>query len=209
MSHPTKHSRSRPDVLVNRIATSIHFLRGERVLLDRDLAAIYGVETKALNRAVRRNPARFPGDFAFQLTRGEHDDLRYQTGTSRSAHGGTRHPPLVFTEHGAIMAACVLNSARAVTVSILVVRAFVRMRRVLAAHEELKDKLMDLERKYDASFKVVFDALRQLLDAEEAPDDCGPPIGFRHSAAPRPANSNRPVPVGRDARRARGRVGAR
>lgn len=171
--------------IVQRITTSILFLRNERVLLDSELARLYGVDTKALNRAVRRNVARFPRDFVFELTDEEHTDLRYQFGTSSSGHGGRRHRPLVFTEHGAIMAASVLSSPRAVAVSVLVVRAFVRIRRVLSSHREIASKLTELERKYDARFREVFDALRVLLLAEDGPEEPARRIGFRHASTRR------------------------
>src|SRR5436189_2625439 len=106
----------------------IREVRGQKVMLDFDLARVYGVETKSLNRAVKRNSDRFPKDFMFQLSRREWENLRYQIGTSSSGHGGRRRPPYVFTEHGAIMAANVLNSARAIQMAVFVVRAFLKMR---------------------------------------------------------------------------------
>jgi phage regulator Rha-like protein len=132
-------------------------------MLDEDLAALYGVETRSLVRAVKRNIARFPEDFMFQLTSEEVANLRSQTGISSSSHGGRRYAPYAFTEHGVTMLAAVLQSPRAVQVSIEVVRAFVRLRAMLAGNVELARKLATLEKKYDAEFKVVFDAIRELM----------------------------------------------
>ncbi len=154
---------TKPDlVLTDRIASAILLLRGEKVMLDADLAALYGVETKALVRAVKRNIDRFPEDFMFQLTKAEFDNLRYQAGTS-SSWGGRRTAPYAFTEHGVTMLSSVLHSERAVRVNIEVVRAFVRLRRILATHDDLARKFVALEKKYDAQFKVVFDAIRDLM----------------------------------------------
>jgi hypothetical protein len=154
---------TKPDlVLADRIASAILLLRGEKVMLDADLAALYGVETKALVRAVKRNVERFPEDFMFQLTKSEFDNLRYQSGTSRS-WGGRRTAPYAFTEHGVTMLSSVLHSERAIRVNIEVVRAFVRLRRILATHDDLARKLVALEKKYDAQFRVVFDAIRDLM----------------------------------------------
>jgi phage regulator Rha-like protein len=149
-------------VLVDRIAGAILLLRGEKVMLDADLATLYGVETKALVRAVKRNLGRFPEDFMFQLTKAEFDNLRYQSGTS-SSWGGRRFPPYAFTQHGVTMLSSVLQSERAVQVNIEVVRTFVRLRRILATHESLARKLATLEKKYDAQFRMVFDAIRELM----------------------------------------------
>jgi phage regulator Rha-like protein len=149
-------------VLVDRIAGAILLLRGEKVMLDADLATLYGVETKALVRAVKRNLGRFPEDFMFQLTKAEFDNLRYQSGTS-SSWGGRRFPPYAFTEHGVTMLSSVLQSERAVQVNIEVVRTFVRLRRILATHESLARRLATLEKKYDAQFRMVFDAIRELM----------------------------------------------
>lgn len=147
----------------SRIERSILYIRGERVILDADLAALYGVTTARLNEQVKRNADRFPKDFAFRLTRDEFENLMSQFATSRSGHGGRRKLPLVFTEHGAIMAANVLSSKRAIAASVQVVRAFVRLRQILASNADLARKLNELEKKYDHQFKVVFDAIRQLM----------------------------------------------
>jgi hypothetical protein len=145
-----------------KIERAILLFRGEKVLLDEDLAALYGVSVKRLNEAVKRNRARFPRDFMFQLSRSEAAHLRSQFATS-SVHGGRRYRPHVFTEHGVAMLSGVLRSERAVRVNIEIMRTFVRMRRILGAHAELADKLDKLERRYDHQFKVVFDAIRELM----------------------------------------------
>lgn len=150
------------------IETRICFIRGHRVLFDSDLALIYGVTTKRLNEQVRRNLERFPADFGFQLTVNELRILRSQNATSR--WGGRRYLPWVFTEHGALMLASVLSSAIAVQASIEVVRAFVRLRELLGDHEKLARRLNELEARYDGQFKVVFDAIRQLMEPSPAPE---------------------------------------
>ncbi len=132
-------------------------------MLDADLAALYGVETKALNRAVMRNLDRFPSDFAFQLTEEEAAILRYQSGTSSPSHGGRRYLPYAFTEQGVAMLSSVLHSPRAVAVNVEIMRAFVRLRVLLATHADLARKLEVLEQKYDGQFRVVFDAIRLLM----------------------------------------------
>ncbi len=148
---------------VDRIEHTILRVRGHNVMLDADLAAVYGTTTKRLNEQVRRNARRFPPDFMFRLTHREFVNLRSQIATSSlRAHGGRRHLPLVFTEHGAIMAANVVNSPSAVQMSIVVVRAFVRLRQMLQSHADLARKLDALETKYDEQFTVVFQAIRAL-----------------------------------------------
>ncbi|GAC1351464.1 MAG: ORF6N domain-containing protein [Polyangiales bacterium] len=148
-------------VLAARITSAIRLLRGEKVMLDRDLAELYGVEVKVLNQAVKRNIERFPADFMFQLRPGETQILRSQFVTS--SWGGARKPPYAFTEHGVAMLSAVLRSPRAIQVSIQIVRTFVELRRILATHEALARKMVALEKKYDAQFKVVFDAIRELM----------------------------------------------
>ncbi len=145
------------------IENRIYFIRGQKVMLDSDLAELYGVATKVLVQAVKRNAKRFPEDFMFQLANQDVPVLRSQIVTSSSQHGGRRYLPYVFTEHGAIMAASMLNSDRAIEVSIHVVRAFVRLREMIATHKDLASKLEKLEKRYDAQFKVVFDAFRELM----------------------------------------------
>lgn len=169
----------------HRIEATILAIRGHRVMLDADLAALYGVPTKALNRAVKRNRERFPGDFMFQLTTEELQALRYQNGTSTlrsqsgtsKGRGGRRYLPYVFTEQGVAMLSSVLRSRRAVLVNIEIMRAFVRFRAMAASHRDVLLRLDALERKYDARFKVVFDAIRKLM----APPTDRPkrPLGFR------------------------------
>jgi phage regulator Rha-like protein len=157
-------------VPLERIERAIFSIRGEKVMLDSDLAELYGVETKALNQAVKRNLDRFPADFMFQLTAGDVFKLnRSQIVTGSQKHRDPRFPPYAFTEHGALMLANVLNSERAAQTSVQVVRAFVRLRQMLASNAELARKLAALENKYDAQFKVVFDAIRQLMSPPAKP----------------------------------------
>jgi hypothetical protein len=156
-------------ILVDQIEPMILTIRGQKIMLDSDLAELYGVTTKRLNEQVRRNGTRFPSDFVFQLAADEVANLRSQFATSSRGHGGRRYRPFAFTEHGAIMAATILNSPRAVEVSVFVVRAFVKLREFVAMHKELARKLAVLEQKYDAQFKVVFDAIRELMKPPEAP----------------------------------------
>jgi hypothetical protein len=165
-----------------RIEKAFLLIRGEKVILDRTLAELYGVETKQLKRAVRRNIRRFPSDFMFELTKEEYESLRYQFGTlKRGEH--SKYLPLAFTEQGVAMLSSVLNSNRAIEVNILIMRAFVRLRGMISSHKELLRKLEEMEKKYDEQFQVVFEAIRQLM----APPD--PPrkrIGFeaKEAAAP-------------------------
>jgi hypothetical protein len=150
-------------VPTERIERAIVLIRGEKMRLDADLAVIYGVETGVLNRAVKRNGSRFPADFMFRLTRSEAEALRCQIGISNVGRGGRRYLPYAFTEHGALMLANVLNSERAARTSVQVVRVFIRLRQMLASNAELARKLDALEKKYDAQFRIVFDAIRQLM----------------------------------------------
>jgi hypothetical protein len=152
-----------PLVLIQNIECAILMIRGQRVLLDADLAALYGVETKALNQAIKRNMERFPADFMFQLSIDECEDLRFHFGTS-SSWGGRRTQPYAFTEQGVAMLSSVLRSERAVQVNVEIMRAFVRLRRLLQQNADLAQKLAALERKYDTHFKVVFDAIRELME---------------------------------------------
>lgn len=154
------------------IVTRILFIRGQKVMLDFHLAELYGIETKALNKAVSRNLNRFPVDFMFRLTSIEWDSLRFQIGTSKKGRGGRRYLPYAFTEHGAIMLASVLNSQRAVETSIYVVRAFVRLREVLDSHKELALKLKELESKvegHDEQIRDIIEAINHLLLPPEKP----------------------------------------
>ncbi len=124
-------------------------------MLDADLAALYGVETKMLNRAVRRNPERFPEPFMFQLTAVESDSLRYQVGTSKTGRGGRRYLPYVFTEHGVVMLSAVLSSARAVQMSIIIVQTFVRMREMIASNKDIAARVQKLEHSHDRTASVI------------------------------------------------------
>jgi len=149
-----------------RIERSIRLIRGEKVILDEDLAELYGVETKNLIKAVKRNLDRFPADFMFQVTNQGFANLRFQSGTS-SQWGGRRTPPYAFSEQGVAMLSSVLHSPRAIQVNVEIIRTFVRLRRLLATHADLAERLEALEEKYDAQFKVVFDAIRQMMKPEE------------------------------------------
>jgi len=146
---------------IERIERLILLIRGEKVILDRDLADLYGVSTSNLNRAVSRNISRFPKDFMFQLSKEEQAKLIFHFGTS--SWGGTRKLPRVFTEQGVAMLSSVLRSSRAILVNIEIMRAFVRLRRILSTNAHLARKINVLEQKYDAQFKAVFDAIRELM----------------------------------------------
>jgi len=162
-------------VPVDRIEKAILLIRGQKVMLDADLAELYGVETKMLVRAVKRNINRFPTDFMFQLSKEEFDNLRFHFVTS-SDWGGRRYRPYAFTEQGVAMLSSVLHSQRAIQVNIEIMRAFIRLRQMLASHVELARKLDALEKKYDAQFKQVFEAIRRLM---APPEPKRRPIGFR------------------------------
>ena len=162
-------------VPAERILHSIHVLRGERILLDADLADLYQVETRVLVQAVKRNLGRFPGDFMFQLSEKEWADLKSQFVIS-SSWGGRRTAPYAFTELGVAMLSSVLNSERAIQANISIMRAFTQLRGMLAAHEDLARKMESLERKYDGQFRVVFEAIRDLM---EPPLPARKPIGFQ------------------------------
>jgi hypothetical protein len=157
------------------ISQKIFFVRGTRVMLDADLARLYGVETKNLNKAVKRNASRFPVDFMFQLASKELQILRFQIGTSKGMRGGRRYAPYAFTEQGIAMLSSVLHSSRAVQVNVAIMRTFVRLREMLRTHEELRRKIDAMEKRYDARFQAVFEAIRQML---ETPIPAKKPIGF-------------------------------
>jgi hypothetical protein len=154
-------------VPVERIERAILVIRGHKVILDKDLAALYDVTTGNLNKAVSRNIERFPEDFMFQLSPDEMKSLIFHLGTS--SWGGTRKPPRVFTEQGVAMLSSVLRSPRAVQVNIEIMRAFVRLRQMLQQNTDLARKLATLEKKYDAQFRAVFDAIRELMKPPEKP----------------------------------------
>jgi len=157
------------------IENKVYLIRGEKVMLDADLAEIYGVETKRLNEQVKRNKDRFPVDFMFQLTKMEWDALKSQFATANrnqnmksqnatSKRGGRRTLPYVFTEHGVVMLASVLNSPQAIAASIQIVKVFVKLRTILSNHTHLAEKLKELESKYDSQFEEVFSLLRRLMN---------------------------------------------
>ena len=150
---------------MERIASQIYVIRGEQVMLDSDLATLYEVTTGNLNLAVRRNQRRFPEDFVFQLTAEEFEALLLQTARAKG-RGGRRTPPYAFTEQGVAMLSSVLRSDRAVRANIEIMRAFVRLRRLLASHEDLAVRLAEMEQRYDSQFQAVFEAIRQLMRPE-------------------------------------------
>jgi len=163
---------------IERVERKIYLLREEKVMLDSDLAELYGVSAKRLNEQVKRNRRRFPDDFMFQLTAEEAESLRSQIATLKTGRGQQRkYRPYAFTEHGAVMLASVLNSPTAVAASIQVVRAFVRLRAILATHKDLARKLAEMEKKYDSQFRAVFDVIRKLM--EPPPPPPRRPMGFR------------------------------
>ena len=154
----------------------IIFVRGEKVMMDKDLAKLYGVTTFNLNKAVKRNIERFPKDFMFQLTKEEALSLRFQIGILKTGRGQHRkYLPYVFTQEGIAMLSGVLRSKRAVAVNVEIMRAFVRLREILTTHKDLARKLEELEQKYDKQFKIVFDAIRALMNP---PTPKGRRIGF-------------------------------
>lgn len=164
---------------VERIEKSILLIRGQKVILDKDLATLYDVTTREVNQAVKRNLQRFPGDFVFQLTAEEFDQLLIsQIVISKTGRGGSRHLPYAFTEQGVAMLSSVLKSETAIGVNIAIMRAFVRLREILSSHKDLARKLDDLEKKYDHQFAVVFDAIRQLMAPPPEPEKKRR-IGFR------------------------------
>jgi phage regulator Rha-like protein len=161
----------RPSTVAVPVESRILILRHHRVILDRDLAELYGVRVRHLNQQVKRNRERFPPDFMFQLTAKEHQILRSQTVISSQKHGGRRYSPYAFTEHGAIMAATVLNSKRAMEMSVFVVRAFVRMREMLLKNRQLAAKINELDRRletHDTAIQDLIDAIKELMAPEEA-----------------------------------------
>ncbi|MFN8281798.1 MAG: ORF6N domain-containing protein [Chitinophagales bacterium] len=172
------------EISEKQIGSKIYIIRGVKVMFDSDLAELYQIQTKVLNQAVKRNIHRFPKDFMFQLTEKEYiTHLKSQIVTSSvnklsSNWGGKRKLPYVFTEHGTVMLASVVNSAIAIEVSIQVVRIFIKLRQLLESNKELTDKISKLEEKYDEQFAVVFDAIKQLITQDEAPIE-RTPIGFK------------------------------
>ena len=162
----TQMVQKRSQISIPEIEDKIFLIRKGKVMLDSDLAELYGVTTKRLNEQVRRNLDRFPKDFMFQLTKAEDQNLKSQIATSKKGHGGKRKLPYAFTEHDAIMLASVLNSERAVETSILVVRAFVRLRKMLSTQKKIMQKITELERRltgHDQDLRAIFTALKQLM----------------------------------------------
>lgn len=159
------------------IEQKIYFIRGHKVMLDGDLAKLYGVPTKRLNEQVRRNIKRFPPDFMFQLTADETKFLRSQNATLKTGRGQhLKYLPYAFTEQGVAMLSSALNSERAIEVNILIMRTFVKLREMIASHKDLVKKLDELEKKYDEQFQVVFEAIRQLM---APPENTNRKIGFK------------------------------
>jgi hypothetical protein len=155
-------SRAQHSIPLETLHRRIYVIRNHNVMLDQDLAALYGVGTKVLNQAVSRNMGRFPDDFMFRLTHEEFATLKSQIVTSR--WGGRRYSPYAFTEQGVAMLSTVLRSEQAIQVNVAIMRAFVRMREVMISHKDLAQRIDDMERKYDSQFKVVFDAIRRLME---------------------------------------------
>ena len=152
------------------IMSKIYLIRGKKVMLDRDLAELYGVETKQLKRAVRRNIERFPEDFMFEMTKEELENWRYQFGTSNKERMGLRVPPFLFSEHGAVMLASVLNSERAIKVNIQIIRVFNKMREMLLAHKEILLQLEQMQQKlaeHDHNILLIFEYIKQLEEAKQ------------------------------------------
>jgi len=162
------------------IERKIYLIRGHKVMLDSELARLYGIRTKNLNKAVRRNIERFPKDFMFQLTPDEFKSLRFQIGTSKGRKGGRRYLPLVFTEQGVAMLSSVLQSRRAIQVNIAIMRVFVKLKQILSTHKDFVYKLNELERKiekHDVEIQNIFEAIRQLM--EPPPEPPKRRIGFK------------------------------
>ena len=172
-------------VPTEKVVSKILLIRSKKVMLDKDLAELYGVETRILNQAVKRNPARFPTDFMFQLTKEETKNLRSQFVISSSRSQivtlkqgeNIKYLPYVFTEQGVAMLSSVLNSERAILVNIQIIRTFTKLRELIATNVKLRKKIEEMEQKYDTKFKRVFDVLKQLLMQEDKPKN---KIGFRH-----------------------------
>jgi hypothetical protein len=152
-----------------RIINRIYLIRGKKVMLDKDLAFLYQVDTRDMNKAVSRNIERFPADFMFQLSKGEFAGLMFQIGTSKKGRGGTRKLPYVFTELGVAMLSSVLRSKKAILVNIQIMRTFTKIRQMLASNQSLRLKIEDMERRYDKNFKAIFDMLKKMIVEEEKP----------------------------------------
>jgi ORF6N domain len=175
--------KKKPSIIipVERIQRAIYLIRGEKVMIDADLATLYGVTTGNLNKAVKRNLDRFPPDFMFQLTPEECQNLIFQIGRSNAGRGGRRKPISAFTEQGVAMLSTVLRSERAIQVNVAIIRAFVQLRRVLAGHSELAHRLNELEQRiesHDTAIQSLFEAIRQLMEPPAPPDEPPKEMGF-------------------------------
>ncbi len=160
-----------------RIEKSIYLLRGKKIMFDRDLAVLYGVDTRTLNQAVKRNNERFPDDFMFKLTKDEVVNWRSQFVISKNERQGIRYAPYAFTEQGIAMLSSVLNSKRAIAVNIQIIRTFIKLREILKENSTLRKRIDALENKYDQHFRIIFEAIRKLLEEDEEPKRR--PIGFK------------------------------
>ncbi len=172
-----------------KIISKIHFIRDQRVILDRDLAAFYDIDTKVLKQAVRRNMKRFPKDFMFEMNTKEFENWRSQFVTSKSDKVGLRYAPFCFTEYGVVMMASVLNSQKAIKANIAIVRAFIALREMIMNNKELTQKIIELEKRYDIQFSEIFEALKILVVKKQTQDEFAKRerIGFK----PRGINNNK------------------
>jgi hypothetical protein len=169
MTHAYPGSMTKMEMEVSEVESKIYLIRGEKVLLGPDLAKLYEVPTKRLNEQVKRNLKRFPPDFMFLLSDQEFTNLRSHFATSSSAWGGHRIPPYAFTEQGVAMLSTILNSERAIEVNIAIMRTFVRLRKVLNLDKEFEIRIAQLEKKHEGQFKLVFDAIRELMSTRPVP----------------------------------------
>lgn len=177
MSKEKNVSKAVANIIPHEIVKDMIFLiRGQKAMFDHDLASLYGVETKQLKRAVKRNIDRFPEDFMFELTKEEYQNLRLQFGTS--SWGGVRYLPYVFTEQGVAMLSSVLNSERAIQVNIAIMRTFTKLRQMIETHKEMRQKIAEMEKKYDKQFQIVFAALKELFDKPKEDETKKMPMGF-------------------------------
>jgi hypothetical protein len=154
-------------ISIDMILSKIYYIRGHKVMLDKDLAGLYGVESKALKQAVNRNKTRFPEDFMFKLSLSEFNSLRSQIVTSK--RGGTRYLPMAFTEQGVAMLSSVLKSEKAIHVNIQIIRAFTYISKMISSHKDLSDKIEAMEKKYDGQFRAVFQAIKELIRDDSIP----------------------------------------
>jgi ORF6N domain len=189
--------RSSPRISITVIENRICLIRGMRVMLDMDLAVLYGVPTKALNQAVSRNLARFPADFMFRLTRTESAHLMSQFVTSSFRHGGPRKLPRCFTEQGVAMLSSVLRSPRAIAVNIAVMRAFVHLRELIVSHADLSRKIEEMERRYDGKFASIFEAIKELIGIHQIAQRSTRRIGFQTNPIEEPKKKGRSFRTGR------------